>query len=318
MNQRGFTLLHIVIGVLFIGLVGIFIYSKQTSITKSPEGSKNQSQATPSASVTSSSSPTTKVSPSLLPAKSPIPKPSSSLRPTSSPTPTSTQAAPPSKVSTTKKNTCEANVIYAKLGGGASNPLFVTLVYSFTSSGSGNVYMTGAQWDFDGDGNWDTDMKQSNGTMEHTYSSGGNYNVKLRLQASDGSTTDICSKSVTVPSGVTVRVTGRIYADVNCNNFPEPDEKGVANAPVRISKLPEHSIYAELNTDGNGNFNFSQNIQLNDSLSVSVNSGVVPEGYKSNPKFTAPNYSLGGSQTSMNLDIPIVPIDSINAGACSG
>lgn len=331
MNQRGFIPIIVLIGVLAISGIGVagVLYLNKTipNITLS---SKNNSeftfspnQSTPSASSNPQSSPqhlsafqillgrNRVAQPSLVPSPSAAIK-ASSPTPTSHPTSTSRSTQVPSPTPAARKNTCDINVIYGKLGGGASDPLLVTLTYSF--SGFNNTYMTGAQWDFNGDGNWDTDMNQSNGIIEHTYGGAGSYIVKLQVKGSDGSVTDVCSKSVTVPSGITVRVTGRIYADVNCNNFPDPSEIGVANAQVRIIKLPEYSIYSEFNTDGSGNFNFSQNIQPNDSLSVNVDTGVVPYGYKSNPKFNGPNYSLGGSQTSMNIDIPIVPVE--NVGAC--
>ncbi|MEK7521300.1 MAG: PKD domain-containing protein [Patescibacteria group bacterium] len=299
-SQHGFTPVLILLVVLAVGAIGGVAYVKIKSKIVSIETPASQSltQAAPSAQPTTESDKPTPIPTSQN--KSSTPKPTTTPKPTPTPTP--------------KKNPCSINVTYGKLGGGSSDPLLVTLISSFSSYN--NTYMTGAQWDFDGNGSWDTDLKQSNGIIEHTYGRSGTYNPRLQLQASDGSMTNVCTKGITVPSGITVRVTGRIYADTNCNTLPEPNEVGVGGAPVVLSKMPEYSVYAETTTDGGGNFSFSQNIQPNDSLNVSIDHGVVPSGYKSNPKFNPPTYGLGGSQTSMNIDIPIVPIDSINAGAC--
>lgn len=141
------------------------------------------------------------------PSSSPSPSPIVSIptpTPTTRPSPTvGVSATPtPTPAPVVRKNTCDVNVIYGKLDPSQiSSPLLVTLIYSFISYN--NVYMTGAQWDFDGDGSWDTDMSQSNGTIEHTFSNSGTYNVKLRVKGSDGSITDVCSKSVTVNSPAT-------------------------------------------------------------------------------------------------------------------
>lgn len=57
-------------------------------------------------------------------------------------------------------------------------------------------YITAAQWDFNGDGIWDTDMSASSYQMiPREYTEAGNYTVKARVQLSDGETTDTCSNS---------------------------------------------------------------------------------------------------------------------------
>lgn len=259
MNQKGFVPLYILVGILIIGLSGVLIYFKQAPAKKTSETSSNdQNQATPSA------LPTTKASASLSPAKSLTPK-ASSLSPRLSPSPTPTVVPTPVQVSTTKKNTCEVNVIYGKMGGGSSDPLMVTLTYSY--SGYNNTYMTGAQWDFDGDGNWDTDMKQSNGTVEHTYGSGGNYNIKLKLQASDGSTTDICSKTASLAGAIEVLLKGVVYNDLNCNNSKDDGENGVSGATLAIM-TPGGLVYETVTTDANGSYSFSKKITVGESITV--------------------------------------------------
>lgn len=237
----------------------------------------------------------------------PTPSPSVSVVATTAPTATPTPAA--------RKNTCDVNVTYGKLGGGFSHSLLVTLIYSYSSYN--NSYMTGAQWDFTGDGTFDTNMSQSNGTIEHTYPAAGTYTAKLKVQGSDGATTDVCSKSVTVPSGIEIKATGKVYEDLDCDNFPDPSENGVGGAAVRIIKMPENYIYYELNANSNGNYSFSQYIQPDSSLSMAVEPGVAPDGYYSSPKFTATTYTLGNSQTTRNLDIPLITLESINSGICN-
>lgn len=228
MNQSGLIPIIFLISVLVIASVGVAgtLYLNKTIPDITFSGKDNQEftfSPNPSTASGKSSTPAdtqhlsafqiilNRFKNNLIPSSSPIstvvPKPITPSQTTTSPKPvtTSTQTANPTPTPTptstpvpVKKNTCDINVIYGKLGGAASDPLLVTLVYSF--SGYNNVYMTGAQWDFDGNGSWDTDLKQSNGTIEHTYSQSGTYNVKLQLQGSDGSITDVCTKSVTVSS----------------------------------------------------------------------------------------------------------------------
>lgn len=330
MDQKGLIPILLLIGLIIIsgvGVAGTFYLSKTVpSITPFSKGEQFTFSPHPSSIPTGSNTQSPiqrlsalqmisgrgKVSPSSpspipLVIKSPSPAPPS--YPT--PMPSSVQVAAPTPAS--PKNTCDVNVIYGKLGGGASDPLLVTLIASFTSHNS--AYLTGAQWDFDGNGSWDTDLKQLNGNMEHTYPQAGTYTAKLQVQGSDGSMTDVCSKSLTVPSGITVKLTGRVYADVNCNDTPEPNEKGVAGATVEIMKMPEFFTYATLTTDSNGYYNFSQNIQPNDALSVSPISGVVPSGYKINPYHHDPTFALNSNQSSINVDIPLIPYE--NVGACT-
>ncbi len=107
---------------------------------------------------------------------------SGSTPPTPTPTPTPTPLP---------KTTCSINV-------GSINSLTVQFIYSANIYSPTNKYMTGAQWDFDSNGSWDTDMSQSNGNISHTYPNAGTYNVRLHLQMSDGEITDACSTTITL------------------------------------------------------------------------------------------------------------------------
>lgn len=104
--------------------------------------------------------------------------------PTSTPTPTPLP-----------KSTCAVEV--PSISG--TDPLTANLAYS--AKYSGNKYVAGAQWDFTGDGSWDTDMSLSNGSLAHTFSSAGSYTIKLRLKMSDEELTETCSKTITLTSG---------------------------------------------------------------------------------------------------------------------
>lgn len=78
-----------------------------------------------------------------------------------------------------------------------SAPLTVNFYYGATYSYN-NGYVTNVQWDFDGDGNWDTLFDVASQRPSHLYSVRGNYNVKMHLQTSDGTTSDICTGNITV------------------------------------------------------------------------------------------------------------------------
>lgn len=75
-------------------------------------------------------------------------------------------------------------------------PLEVTLAYTVLNIGD-MAYVTGAQWDFNGDGNWDTDLNQDTGRVNYRYSDAGVYTVKLKTILSDGRISE-CSSSIGV------------------------------------------------------------------------------------------------------------------------
>jgi PKD repeat protein len=171
--------------------------------------------------------------------------------------------------------------------------------------------MSGAQWDFDGNGSWDTDMSQANGTTTHVYSNNGTYTVKLQLKMSDGTTTNICSKSVTVPSGFNVKMTGRVYEDVNCNDMQEPDEKGISGVTVSFYLMPSWTHYADVTSDSNGYYELSRNLSPGDSLTIQP-ANVAPAGYKIHDD--GHTITLNAAQPSINMDLPQVPASSV--GQC--
>lgn len=277
--------LYVILGVFFFGVVGISIYIQQNSTSKSPVN-PDQNQATISAAISESPPTLTKLKPTL------------SSSPTSklTPKPTVTTSITPTQALASRKNTCNVNIVYGKLGGTKPDPLMVTLVYSF--SGEGDAYMTGAQWDFNGDGNWDTDMSQSNGTVEHTYSSGGNYNVKLRLQASDGSTTDVCSETVSLQGAIEVSLKGQVYRDTNCNDTKDEGEEGVGGISFTIMSSGG-LIYQSAVSDSGGNYSFSKKISVNDSLPLIL----APNDHSN--VFPDKSLTLNSQNYSATVNIPL-------------
>lgn len=227
------------------------------------------------------------------------PTPSSITGPVSSTSPTVAPSANPVPTST-------CGVVTSVSG---PNPLAVNLAYSVTPVN--NSYMTGAQWDFDGNGSWDTDLSQSRGSTTHTYPTSGTYKVKLRLQMSDGTFTNTCSKNVTVPQGFEVSLKGKIFRDVNCNNTWDPGEGYLSGVIVNFFKIPEYSLYKTLTTDSGGNFNLS--ILLNSGDSVTLSPGPIAlSGYKI--RFKVPNYTLNSSSPNASTAISMVPASNI--GSC--
>ena len=225
-----------------------------------------------------------------------------------SPTPQSTKGTPKS-TATPKPATptpqpqavCSVNVLTDD-----NNSMALKLAYGVTSYN--NSHMTGAQWDFENDGTWDTDMSLSNGMISHTYPSPGNYMIRLQVQMSDGTTTPICSKSATVPNGITIKLSGNIYQDKNCNDMREPDEGGISGVTVNIFKEPESYVYTTVYSNSSGYYEFTKNIGPSDSLTVRP-SDVAAYAHKIfHPRHTI-TLNQGQSTISMNLgEIPAADI----------
>ncbi len=258
--MRGFAQLYLILVLVVVSVVGGAVYYRQNLATKveQTQSSGPEESASPSA----ATSPTSKPTATIAKTNTPIP---SKITPTATRTPTPTS----SSTSSAKKNTCGINVINGKLGGGSSDPLLVTLVYSF--SGFNNSYMAGAQWDFDGNGSWDTNMSQPNGTIEHTYGLGGSKNVRLQVKASDGSTTDICSKTFSLADALEVSLKGTMFDDINCNGTRDSGEIGVSNIKM-TAMSPGGNVYADVFTDSSGNYSFTRKIKADESLDVMMGS----------------------------------------------
>lgn len=287
MKEKGFIPLYLIIVLVAFGVVGGVVYYRQNTNT-AVEQTTNSTQEE-SASPSATTSPTNKLSPSAIKTITPTP---SKTAPTNTGTPSPTTT---STVSSVKKNTCSVNVINGKLNRDSSNPLLVTLTYSFT--GYGNVYMTGAQWDFDNNGTWDTDMSQSNGTAEQTYSSGGTKNVRLQVKGSDGNITDVCSKSFNLAQVIDVTLKGQVYKDNNCNKSKEDGDAGISG--VRMTVDSNGQVLEDLTSDSSGNYSFTKKISPEASLSLALG----PADYNYN--FFSMNVTLSKNNSTAILDVPL-------------
>lgn len=78
-------------------------------------------------------------------------------------------------------------------------PLAVNFTYGAELHGVSDDYVTIVQWDFNGDGAWDTPYDYlSQHPPVYTFSNPGNYTAKMHLKTNKGVETDICTKSITV------------------------------------------------------------------------------------------------------------------------
>lgn len=80
-----------------------------------------------------------------------------------------------------------------------SAPLAVNFIYGASFYGVSDDYVTDVQWDFNGDGTWDTlyDYSSQHPPV-YTFSNPGNYTAKMHLKTNKGTETDLCTKSITV------------------------------------------------------------------------------------------------------------------------
>jgi len=220
------------------------------------------------------------------------PKPSSTAKPTSKP------ATPTPKTPSPTNNSCTVSTM--------TEPSSQNSVRLIASADSKNgSYISGAQWDFDGNGSWDTDMNISNSNIVHSYSDGSHL-VKLQLKMSDGSTTEICSKSVNTPLGFSVSLTGTVYEDINCNNMREPSEKPLSGVRVQITNMDGYATLANLTSDSNGSYNFSY--VLSGSNSISVKPHAYPlDNYGLTNSGDGHTVSLNSSQSHINMDLGQIP-----------
>lgn len=243
------------------------------------------------------------------PVKTPIPKASSSVNPKNVSIPTSQPTTAAAVAG--KKPTCSINVLSSDQGANVSR-----LIYAYEANG-GSRYMIAAQWDFDGDGSWDTDMSSGNGEVTHTFSPGG-HTIKLKVKGSDEIVTDVCSKYVNIPNLISVSFTGQVFSDNNCNDVWDPNEQGLSGITVRFDKQ-DIAFYRTVTTDPKGNYNLTESIPENDSLTlkpvVDLNNGRDPSIVTYSPykiHYMAPYATLNSSYRSINKDLPLVPSENIS------
>ena len=150
--------------------------------------------------------------PTSIPTLTPIPTLTSTPVPTRKPTqvptkiPTSTPASITDSSPVVNNGTVEVNstatagplscsIVATSQNEGV--PQTYNFAYSAAFHSSGNVYVVGAQWDFNNDGNWDTDLNQSTGNVNYTYSSSGIKTIRLQIKDNNGNLAQ-CSTSVGV------------------------------------------------------------------------------------------------------------------------
>ncbi len=305
MKRNGFVEIFVLVLVLIAA--GTVVISRQSWLkdalksTSSPRTASERSfDLTP---IINTQSPTPTSASLPLPSVSPSSTPRSVSKTTPTPSPFPKPSSTP--VVAKKISTCSVNALT-----NSNNPLAIDF-YSGVSTFD-NKYIISSQWDFNGDGTWDTDMSSSNSTT-YTYSGNGTYTAKLRVKLSDGEITDTCTKSVTVPQGVKVSFTGQIYRDVNCNGTHEPNEGGISNVEVNFF-TPEYNLYKTITTDANGYYDLSMYISQSDSITLKSSSVAAP-GYKIHQS-NYPHTTINAAFPTINKDLPQVPNENI--GSCGG
>ncbi len=115
--------------------------------------------------------------------------PTGKLIPTPTPTPTPLPTPTPTPL---PKPLCSAPTIYPTNTGAA--PFTATFQANAETGSAGGI--VGYEWDFQGDGTWDTPASLDAPT--YTYQNPGIYTVKMRVLATNGQYSDICQNSITV------------------------------------------------------------------------------------------------------------------------
>jgi len=142
-----------------------------------------QSSSTPSGKATAK--PSASASPKASATPSPTPSPTSTPAPTTAPTPTPTPAP--------DKPKCIASSIPP-----SSGPAPLTVFLHGSGQGQGSSNLVGYQWDYEGNGSWDSDVKLD--AIQHTYTTAGQYTPKYRILGTNDQWSDTC----TYPFSITV------------------------------------------------------------------------------------------------------------------
>jgi len=282
--QKGFIpiIILVVVFAISVGVGAFYLVNKsQIEKTASPEQKVIDSTQTPSPE---------SEEPSITKTKSPTP--TIKKQPTLVPT-----TKPPSQ------STAYCKVVtYADEGSNMS----VKFVYGLYNGGSNT--MAGAQWDFDGNGSWDTDMSIQNGTKTFNFQSVGTYNARLQLKLSDGSIIGPCSSPVTVPQGIKVGFSGKVFSDTNCNKVWDPNEGYLSGVKVIIVRVPDYTTYRELTSDSEGNFSFTSNINAGENLTINPSAELLPNYSK---VYYAPNYTLNSSTLTASGWLSLIPNENV-------
>ncbi len=323
MNQKGFIPLMIIF-IILAGLgSGVFLVEKQTHLLSQAFTGKpnqlNQVSSSPSPLENNTQNTDTNfthktvfdyINGRLVNNPTPSPIPSQTTKAT--PKPTSVPTATPKPLAT-----CGINALVD-----ADNSQAVKFFYSMSATGGGNIYASAYQWDFDGNGSWDTDFSSTNGTVAHTYPGFGSYTPKLQIKISNGQVTDICSKTISVPVGISVSFTGTVFKDNNCNDRREPDEPGISGMPLNFDKQ-DYTFYKTISSNSDGSFNLTVNIPSNDFLTIAPFPDLNKYSNVTDPSvvsyspfkihYNVPFATLGSGEKTINKDVPLIPSENLSS-----
>lgn len=202
-SQRGFVPIIILISLLTVAIVGygIILYKQKSQVLEKENFTNKIASSSATASVISS--PTNKTATTAISLNNNTP--SSTKTPAQTPTPSPTLA------SVTYKPTCSV-----RSADNGYAPLKADLSYDVQPGSTNNLSVLAAQWDYTGDGSWDTPLDTSFRSTNYTYNQAGDYTVKLQLNTSEGMT-DICSKKITV---LEKKLICEVHSDVTSGQAP--------------------------------------------------------------------------------------------------
>lgn len=118
--------------------------------------------------------------------------------------------------------------------------------------------------------------------------------------------------STPTPWSFTVKLTGQVYEDANCNDMQEPNEKGIPGVTINILLTPSWTLYSTITSDSNGNYTYATTLPSQSSYISFRPAYVALPGY--NIRAAEHDVTLSVSQSSMNINLPLVP--SANIGQC--
>ena len=195
-QQKGLAPIAILIIVTVLAVVGIAAYRNQNT-------NQNGGKTT-----TLTESPSPSVSPTPIPTAKPI-----VINKVASPTPTATPktTSSPSPSATPSNLSCEIKIRGEK----PSNSGYAPYTVYFFGTDNFPYLSSTLQWDFDGDGNWDTNKSSENYNTSYTYQKPGNYTVKLQTQNAKGDNS--CTSTITAKPGT---VECQVYANKASGNAP--------------------------------------------------------------------------------------------------
>lgn len=185
-NQKGLAPIAVLVIFAIVAITGVVAYRNQNERQSEDKTAVVTENPSPSVSPTSSTKP-------VITSKSISPAPKDIAKIASSP------SASPANLS------CEIKI----RGENPSNSGYAPYtVYFFGSDKSPNGGAA-TQWDFDGDGKWDTNFGYENNNTAYTYQKVGTYNVKLQTRNTTYGETS-CSTTITAKAGT---VACKVYAN---------------------------------------------------------------------------------------------------------